>query len=275
MQGGRAGDWPAPGPGPAELADAAWDARLVRAAIAQLPAGQRAAVTLYYLAGMTQAETAARTGTSVGAVKVRLHKARARLRERLELWWKETRMPVEEAAGWLEMRVADVRRGDADSELPERHVVLLEEVGGGRRLPIWVGTFEATALAMALQGAELPRPGPYQFVASLLAATGGTLREVRVTRLVEGTFYAEAVVDGGAGEDRVDARPSDALTLALVAGAPIRVDPAVIDDATSRPFSWGERLEDLPVGAVEIVSERRAERERWRQAIARASEQGA
>jgi RNA polymerase sigma factor (sigma-70 family) len=274
MQGGRAGEWPAQGPGPAELADAAWDARLVRAAIARLPVGQRAAVTLHYLAGLTQAETAAQTGTSVGAVKVRLHKARARLRERLELWWRETHMPADEAAGWLEMRVADVRRGDADDDMPERHVVLLEEKGGSRRLPIWVGSFEGTALAMALQGAELPRPGPYQFVANLLAAAGGTLREVRVTRLVEGVFYAEAVVDGDAGEDRVDARPSDALTLALVVGVPIRVDPTVIGDATSKPFSWDQRPEDLPTGAREIVREREAERERWRQAIAAAGEQG-
>jgi len=274
VQGGRAGDWPASDPGPAELAEAAWDARLVRAAVDQLPAGQRAAVTLHYLAGFTQAETAARTGTSVGAVKVRLHKGRARLRERLGLWWKEARMPVGEAVGWVEMEVADVRRAAAAGELPERHVVLLEEVGGGRRLPIWVGPFEAIALAIALQGGELPRPGPYQFAASLLAAAGGRLREVRVTRLVEGTFYAEAVVAGDAGMDGVDARPSDALTLALVVGMPIRVDPAVIDDAAGSPFRWDERLGELTAGAAEIVTERHAERERWERAIARAYEQG-
>jgi RNA polymerase sigma factor (sigma-70 family) len=273
VQGGRAGDWLASGPGPLELAEAAWDARLVRAAVAELPAGQRAAVTLYYLAGLTQAETAARAGTSVGAVKVRLHKARARLRERLGLWWKETRMPAGEAAGWVEMRVVDVRRGAATNDVPERHVVLLEEIDGDRRLPVWVGPFEGIALAMTLQGAELPRPDPYHFMASLLAAVGGTLQEVRVTRLVEGTYYAEAVVESGAGKDRVDARPSDALTLALVAGVPIRVDPAVIEDAASRPFPWNERLNELHAGASEIVTERQAERERWQRAMARAREQ--
>jgi bifunctional DNase/RNase len=92
-------------------------------------------------------------------------------------------------------------------------------------LLIWIGPFEGTALAMSLQGAELPRPGSFQFTAALLAAAGGALQEVRVTRLVEGTFYAEAVVDGAAGRGGVDARPSDALTLALLTGAPIRVDP--------------------------------------------------
>jgi RNA polymerase sigma factor (sigma-70 family) len=274
LAGGRGGGWPVPAPGPAELAEAAEDAALVRAAVARLPAGQRVAVTLHYLAGLTQAETAAQAGISVGAVKVRLHKARVRLRERLGPWWKEERMPVQEATGWVQMRVSDVRRGAASGELPERHVVVLEEVGGTRRLLIWVGPFEATALAMSLQGAELPRPGSFQFAAGLLAAAGGTLGEVRVTRLAEGTFYAEAVVDGAAGQGGVDARPSDALTLALLTGAPIRVDPAVIDEAASRPFAWDARLEELPAGATEIVAERQAEWERERAALAKAREQG-
>jgi bifunctional DNase/RNase len=222
-----------PGPGPAELAEAAEDARLVRAAV-----------------------------------------ARVRLRERLGPWWKEERMPVQEATGWVQMRVSDVRRGAAGGGLPERHVVVLDEVGGARRLLIWIGPFEATALAMSLQGAELPRPSSFQFAAGLLAAAKGTLREVRVTRLVEGTFYAEAVVDGAAGQGGVDARPSDALTLAVLVGAPVRVDPAVIDEAASTPFAWDARVEELPAGAAEIVAERRADWERARAAVARAREQG-
>lgn len=254
--------------------EAAEDAALVRAAVAGLPAGQRVAVTLHYLAGLTQAETAAQAGTSVGAVKVRLHKARVRLRERLEPWWREERMAVEETTGWVQMRVSDVRRGAASGEVPERHVVVLDEVDGGRRLLIWVGPFEATALAMSLQGAELPRPSSFQFAAGLLAAAGGVLREVRVTRLVEGTFYAEAVVDGAGGQGGVDARPSDALTLALLTGAPIRVDPAVIDEAAGTPFAWDAHLEELSAGAGEIVTERQAEWQRARAAFARAREQG-
>jgi RNA polymerase sigma factor (sigma-70 family) len=273
IQGGHTGDWRVPGPGPAELAEAEEDARLVRAAVARLPPGQRVAVTLHYLAGLTQAETAARAGTTVGAVKVRLHKARVRLRERLAPRWKEERMAVDEATRWVEMRVVDVRRGAATGDVPERHVVLLEEVGGARRLSIWVGPFEGTALAMALRGAELPRPDSFRFMGSLLAATGGTLREIRVTRLVGTTFHGEAVVDSVAGEGLVDARPSDALNLALLLGAPIRVDPVVIDDAASRPVPWDERGEELPAGAAEIVSERQAEWERARETTVRATEQ--
>jgi RNA polymerase sigma factor (sigma-70 family) len=271
LQGGRASDWPVPAPGPAELAEAAEDARLVRAAVAALPPGQRVAVTLHYLAGLSQAETAARAGTSVGAVKVRLHHARAQLREQLGPHWKEERMPKD--TGWVGMGVADVRRAAAEGELPERHVVLLEEIGGERRLPIWVGPFEGTALAMSLRGAELPRPDPYRFAAGLLAAAGGTLREARVTRLAEGTFYAEAVVDGPGGEERIDARPSDALNLALLLGAPVQVEAAVLADAAaSQPASpgWGG---DLPDGAAEIVTRRRAEWEQTMAAFAKACEQ--
>jgi RNA polymerase sigma factor (sigma-70 family) len=275
IQGGMAGDWPVPAPGPAELAEAAEEARLVRAAVARLPPGQRTAVTLHYLAGLTQAETAVRAGASVGAVKVRLHQARARLREWLGPHWKEERMTVDDATRWVEMRVVDVRRGPATEDVPERHVVLLEEVGGGRRLYIWVGPFEGTALAMALQGAELPRPDSFRFMAGLLAATGGTLREIRVTRLVGSTFHGEAVVDSAAGERRVDARPSDALNLALLVGAPIRVDPAVIDDAAGRPIPWDRAVEDLPSGAAEIVAERQGAWDQAREAMARAVEQAA
>ena len=213
---------PAPGPGPPEAAE---DARLVRAAVAALPPGQRMAVTLYYLAGLSQAETAARAGTSVGAVKVRLHKARARLREQLGPWWKEEQMP-DEPAGWVEMRVTDVRWAPVTDEVPERHVVLLEEIGGERRLPIWIGMPEALSLVAALEEVELPRPGPYHFAQALLAAAGGALREVRVSRLADSVFYAVAVLADGS---EVDARPSDALTLALVTGAPITVEPAVLD----------------------------------------------
>jgi bifunctional DNase/RNase len=137
------------------------------------------------------------------------------------------------------MSVADVRR---PTDRPERHIVVLEEVGGERRLPIWIGTPEAMSLVAALEEVELPRPGPYHFAQALLDAAGGTLREVRVSRLADHVFYATAVLADGS---EVDARPSDALTLALVTGAPIAVEPAVLEAA--------ERSADaLPELAAEV-----------------------
>src|SRR6187397_458184 len=216
-----ANDTPAPGPGPQEAAEAAQIAERVRAAIAALPAGQRAAVALFHLGGLSHAEVAGCLGTRPGAVKTRLHKARGALRRELvDVHREEFAMPAA-----VPMSVADVRR---PTERPERHVVV-EEVGGERRLPIWIGTPEALSLVAALEEVELPRPGPYHFAQALLQAAGGALREVRVSRLADSVFYATAVLADGS---EVDARPSDALTLALVTGAPIRVEAAVLEAAT-------------------------------------------
>jgi uncharacterized protein len=92
--------------------------------------------------------------------------------------------------------------------------------GDGRRLRIGVGDAEAAALAFSLQGTEFPRPMTYQLMASLVAAAGSGVRAVRVTGMADGIFYAQVVLRGGA---TVDARPSDALNLALIAGAPVFV----------------------------------------------------
>jgi RNA polymerase sigma-70 factor (ECF subfamily) len=244
-------------PGPAERAESGEAVRRVRQAIAALPRGQRDAVVLFHLAGLGHAEAAARLGTRAGAVKTRLHKARAALRPRLVDLREENPMPDH-----VEMRVADVRRAASG-----RHIVLLEEPGGGLRLPIWVGEPEGTWLALLLEDVALPRPGPYQLAAALLGATGAELREVRVARLVEHVFYAQAVLAGG---EAVDARPSDALSLALVTGVPVRVAPAVLAtaaDGLEPPFA--EELAAAPDGSGAIardaqarLAEQRAELER-------------
>jgi RNA polymerase sigma factor (sigma-70 family) len=204
------GEPAADGPGPAELAEASLAAERVRAAIAELPPGQRDAVTLFYLAGLSAPEVAAELASTHGAVKTRLHKARATLRVRLSDLREEPEM--------VPMRIADVRAGDG-------HVILLQEREGPRRLPIWVGATEASALALRLHSVELPRPGTYDLCGELLRAAGTSVDEVRIVRLTDMVFYAQVVLAGGAA---VDARPSDALNLALVANAPIVVDERVI-----------------------------------------------
>lgn len=132
------------------------------------------------------------------------------------------------------MRVIDVRR-ESDARGPlRRHVVILEDASGAQRLPIYVGQSEGTAIALELTGAELPRPMTYAFVQGLLDAVGGTLAEVRINRLADETFYAAAILDGAHGPATVDARPSDAINLALIVGAPITVDPGVLAECERR-----------------------------------------
>jgi len=250
---------------PAAAAEAAEAARRVRRAVGRQPAGQRAAVVLFYLAGMAHREVAAALGIGVGAVKTRLHKGRAALREELAAWWREDDMAAT-TTGPVTMRVTEVRRRPGDGERPEKTAILLSEEAGERRLSIWVGGFEATQIAFALEGTELPRPMAYQLMTSLLEATGGRLAEARVTRLDDGTFYGVAVVQGPAGTRELDARPSDILNLALLAGAPIRVDPAVLAEASEseKGARYLAEATAYPDDTAAIIADFRADMERTR-----------
>jgi RNA polymerase sigma-70 factor (ECF subfamily) len=211
---------------PGELAEAAETAARVRAAVAALPAGQRRAVTLFYLAGLSQREVAAVLGVDASAVKARLHKARRTLRERLVEFSKEAEMTQDDL---VEVRVVDVVRRDA------KNVVVLEELGGTRRLNLWIGPYEADFLAVHLEDLEMIRPLTYSLAAALLDAAGGKLEEVRISRLAEETFYAEVVVASGGATRTVDARPSDALNLAVLLRRPVKVARAVLEAATRPP----------------------------------------
>jgi RNA polymerase sigma factor (sigma-70 family) len=214
---------------PAEQAQRAAVVRRVRAAVAALPPGQRDAVFLFYLAGLSQAEAAECLGTAEGAIRTRLHKARGALREHLDS--ERNTMPMEALPGDapVPMRIADVRPSD-DGRYSATHVVLLQEIEGDRLLPIWIDTFEALALVATLESVELPRPGTYAFAAALLGAAGTKATGVRVSRLDADVFYAVVELEGGAS---LDARPSDALNLALLTGAPITVEATVLAAATA------------------------------------------
>ncbi len=262
IYGGRLEPTISPEQEPGRIVEAAEAAASVRSALAGLPKAQRTAATLFYLGGLTQRETSALLGIELGAVKNRLHKARARLREELWEWQEDHRMQAEAQSGEVEMRVADVRRRAAEGDLPSRSVVLLEEVGGSRRLPIWIGEFEGTAIALSLEKIETPRPGPYDLMLKLLEAGAARLAEVRITRLVEDTFLAEAVVKGRDGQRAVDCRPSDALALAVLTGVRITVDVGVVDanQERARKLGLGRDGEGYPEGARQIATQAK---ERW------------
>jgi len=265
LTGGRAGPDPEPD-GPAAAAEAAEAARRVRRAVGRLPAGQRAAVVLFYLVGMAHREVAAALGIGVGAVKTRLHKGRAALRQELAAEEREEDMAATTTTGPVPMRVTEVRRQPGEDRRPDKTAILLREEVGERRLAIWVGAFEATQIALILAGIEAARPMTYQFMSSLLEATGGRLAEARITRLEDGTFYGVAVVEGPAGRLEVDARPSDLLNLALLTGAPIRVDPAVLAEASDTETGTRHLAEatGYPDDTAAVVAEFQTEAERVR-----------
>lgn len=111
-------------------------------------------------------------------------------------------------------------RVDVGSSTP---LLLLEEVGGGRVLPIFIGAPEATAIAYALQNLTTPRPMSHDLMANVIAALGARLFSVEITELQENTFYAYLRLIRDGTEIEVSARPSDAVALALRVGAPILV----------------------------------------------------
>ena len=217
---------------------------------------EREAVLAFYWQGLTHAEAAVELGTSPGAVKARLHQARAALAPLLApriLTDKEVRTMTSTAnANWVDVEVVEVRRASGDDPARRLHVVVLKEHGGVRHLPIYTGPAEAVALACTLEAVETPRPMLHQLAASLLGAAGSGLAEVRITRLAESTFYALVVIDGAVGRVEVDARPSDALNLALACGAPIRVDARLLDDPEAMHHTaW----EGFPTRESELVAE--------------------
>lgn len=134
---------------------------------------------------------------------------------------------------FLDMRVTDVRRV---RDSARDHIVVLAEPDGAHRLPIWIGRDEARPIALRLLGAQLQRPLTHDLAVRLVHALGGSVREVRIDRLADQTFYAVVVLDGPTGPAEVDARPSDAVTLALVTDAPIRVDRGVVEAVEASGF---------------------------------------
>jgi bifunctional DNase/RNase len=123
-----------------------------------------------------------------------------------------------------EMRVVGVR-----VELPANQpILLLRETSGDRYLPIWIGSVEATAIALEQQGVKPARPLTHDLLKDVIAGLGRRLEQVRITDLREGTFYAELIFDGGI---KVSARPSDSVALALRVNVPIHAEERVLAEA--------------------------------------------
>lgn len=118
-------------------------------------------------------------------------------------------------------------RVDSPSSAP---MVRLRELGeGGRSLSIYIAQPEATAIALALEGVETPRPLTHDLFCNVLDELGASLDEVVVTEIRGTTYYAELHLDVDGEELSVSSRPSDAIALAVRAGCPIYVDDEVLE----------------------------------------------
>jgi len=116
--------------------------------------------------------------------------------------------------------------------------------GWSEVLPVWIGENEALAIARALQGVEFPRPMTHDLLVSTIQGMGGSLEEVRVHTLAEGTYFGSLHIRmGGSGNGElreIDSRPSDALALAVRTGARVRVARSLVDTAPDVDFLSAE-----------------------------------
>lgn len=110
-------------------------------------------------------------------------------------------------------------------------IVILKDASESRVLPIWVGIFEANAIALKVEEIATPRPMTHDLLCNLLEALGAKVEKIVVSDLRDNTYYALLHLLVGGRSVAVDARPSDALALALRTGAPIFVEEAVLDSA--------------------------------------------
>jgi bifunctional DNase/RNase len=143
-------------------------------------------------------------------------------------------------------------------------IIVLRETGGERVLPIWVGVFEANAIALQIESVQTPRPMTHDLLKSVIDELGGRLDRIVVSELKDNTFYATLRLRSQRGSLTVDARPSDAIALALRSGARIFVEEAVIQSARSleepstpdsglrRVQKWLESLSDEELGKYKM-----------------------
>ncbi len=122
------------------------------------------------------------------------------------------------------------------------YAILLKEMHGSRRLPIIIGAFEAQAIALEIEGIKPPRPLTHDLLKSFLDNVGATITEVLIDELRENTFYAKIILEMSTLTNEIDARPSDAIALAVRAQSPIFVAESVMDAAAFIPSEETDKV---------------------------------
>ena len=128
--------------------------------------------------------------------------------------------------------------------LSSQHVVILKETDRERYLPIWIGPWEANAIAMRLQGVSAERPLTHDLFASTLEELGVDVRRVVISDLADDTFHARLFLAAGERVLEIDARPSDALALAVRSGARIYAEADVLERAAVAPGASDDEEDD-------------------------------
>lgn len=139
---------------------------------------------------------------------------------------------------------------ESDTEAP---VLVLKSEELGMVLPIWIGAMEAMAISMVLNEVALPRPMTHDLLLSTIATFGGQVQSVDIVDIEKGTFYAEIIVKREDELIAIDARPSDAVALAVRADCPVQVSQKVLDVAGTKDegqnigtkSKWDDEFDEL------------------------------
>lgn len=131
--------------------------------------------------------------------------------------------------------------GISTSQSNGAYALILRETAGLRRIPIIIGGFEAQAIALEMEGIKPPRPLTHDLVKTLVEALSGTITEVSINELRDGTFFASLKLND---DQDIDARPSDAIALAIRFGVNIYVTEQVMGEAGFLPEEGEEEIED-------------------------------
>jgi len=131
------------------------------------------------------------------------------------------------------------------------YALLLKEIYGVRRLPIIIGSFEAQAIALEIEGIKPPRPLTHDLLKSIIDNLGGTVTEIIIDELRDNTFYAKIKLEISSLSNEIDSRPSDAIALAVRTGAPLYVADDVMNMASFEPSADEPSESDEPKGEIE------------------------
>lgn len=125
-------------------------------------------------------------------------------------------------------------------EMADVQIIELSEIDGARSFPIVVGLPEAFAIQRRLKGIEVPRPQTHDLLASVIEALDGTLVEIRINDLADGTFFAVLIVEQNGRLLEIDSRPSDAIAVGIALQVPISVAERVLDQLEIDPAIQAE-----------------------------------
>jgi uncharacterized protein len=142
----------------------------------------------------------------------------------------------------------------------QAYVVVLQEKGGARLLPIWIGHAEAESIVMHMHNIKRPRPITHDLCRNLIVGMGAALRRIEITRVENNTYYGEMHLERGGAVTRIDSRPSDAIAIALRLDAPMFASESLLvlpddeedDDDTKSSFTTPSTSDAAELSAEQL-----------------------